>query len=397
MFSFCSFRTDNFVNDPDFSKLSVLLNSDCNMNFVLEQAKKICPNLTTLSAQNNKLKNVKGFKNLNQQFPSLYKLDLSFNEIVSLDDLVAPIAKVKELLLDSNPICSMYQAAHAYVEHAQIFFIDMETLDRSKIETLTRVPSLQNFIISNKAYNLVDEFTKTFFSLYDSDRHRLKDLYSSSSIFSISVFYDPSIMDNKSNNLASIFSRIQAYLNNSRFLQKIANMNQVFHNIFTGQDSITDVMNRLPRTKHLMTSFNVDVPFYNPESVTIIKISGVFEDYGKSLTDKSNLFLGFSRNFVLRLVENEVQISNDQLFIYNTKLDDLTGNFISEVEHEISVDESEDKQVKLILFMELTNLKQDEALKLLQKTFFNFKMALGIFKTLMESNSYSENAFDFEN
>lgn len=185
-------------------------------------------------------------------------------------------------------------------------------------------------------------------------------------------------------------------MNHSRFLQKIANMNQVFHNIFAGQESITDVMNRLPRTKHSIRSFNVDVPFYNPESVTIIKISGVFEDYGKTLTDKSNL-LGFSRNFVLRVVDNEVQISNDQLFINNTKLIDFAGNYISEAEHEISIDESEDKQVKMILFRELTNLKQEEALKLMEKTFYNFKMALGIFKTLMESNSYSESAFEFEN
>lgn len=159
-FSFFPLVSDNFVNDPNFSKLSILLNSECNMNFVLEQAKKICPNLTTISAQNILLRNMKGFKNLNQQFPLLCKLDLTDNQIVSLDELVAPISKVKDISFDSNPICSKFQIAHAYVAHAQKYFTDVEILDGSKIDALTRVPSLQNFIISNKAYNLVDEFVR---------------------------------------------------------------------------------------------------------------------------------------------------------------------------------------------------------------------------------------------
>lgn len=366
------------------------------MNFVLEQAKKLFPNITTIVAKDNLLNDLKGFKNLSQQFPSIHKLDVSSNQIISLDDLPNPIAKLKEVCLDGNPICSKYQAAHEYVEHARKYFADLEVLDGSKIDSLTHIPSLQNFIVSNRAYNLTDEFVKTFFGLYDTERHRLKELYSSNAIFSMSVHYDPSLVENKSQ-MSSVFSRIQAYLNHSRFLQKIANMNQVYNNIYVGHDQICKTFDSLPRTNHSLISFNVDVPFYNPDSVTIIKISGLFEDFGKMLNEKSVHCFGFSRNFVLSVADNEVKILNDQLFIHNTKLNDIASNFISEPEHELSVDEYESKQVKLILFKELTNLKQEEALKLLEKSFFNFKMALGIFKTLMENNSYQDTAFEFEN
>lgn len=386
----------NFINDPNFTKLTLLLDSDTNMNFILEQVKKACPNLTAIVAQNSSLKSVRGFKNLNQQFPSLLKLDFSSNQILALDDLPAPITRVKEIILDNNPICSKYPAANEYVEHVRKHFVDVEILDGSKIDPLTRIPNMQNFIVSNKAYNLVDEFVKTYFGIYDSERSRLKELYTPNSIFSISVHYDPSLVENKSH-ISSIFTRIQAYLNHSRFLQKIANMNQVYHNIFVGHDAICNVLSYLPRTTHSLASFNVDVPFYNPESITVIKISGLFEDFGKTLNDKSNFYIGFSRNFVLKLTDNQVHILNDQLFIHNTKLTEFTSNMISQPEHEMSIDETESKQVKLILFKEITNLKQEEALKLLEKSFYNFKMALGIFKTLMENNSYQDNAFDFEN
>jgi hypothetical protein len=388
---------DGFARDPIFSKLSFSISSKANFTYLLDSAKKIQAKIHTISAKSNNLVHIKGFECLSYQFPTVKKIDLRENIInsfrVSKNDGTIP--RVKEILIDKNPICSTYFIPVELTEHVVKIFTDIEKIDGVEIDQVMKLPLIRNFFVTNHAYTLVDEFVKCFFGLYDDDRKKLIEFYTPQSIFTLSACYEAS---KSFVNMTTLLTRMQPYLSNMRNILRMANMSKGNQNVFNGADSIMNALDNLPRTKHHISTFCVDVPLYIQKQLVVIKISGVFDDFGNTLVEKDELLLGFSRTFVLGFEKknNYVSILNDQLFVYNTKYPTIPiGYDISSKEYRVEIDLEEENQVKLVLFKELTSLKQEMALQLLSESFFDLKIALGIFKTLMENGNVKEESFDF--
>jgi len=339
---------------------------------------------------------------------------------------VSVTTSIKELLLDGNPICEKFSSPREYIGNARNFFVDLEWLDGYHLHQAIDLVTMQNYFVRRDAYTIAEEFVKTFFPIYDSfERHRLLECYDEKSIFTLSVHYevnkyqlvnqDSNIYDRiqnytrlsqLANQDSNIYNRIQKYTTLSRNLFTISDMTKLCDNVMCGVTIIRKVFEELPKTNHDFTTFCIDVPLYDYR-MAIITVSGMFSESGGSLNE-SVLPLGFVRTFILRPGnDNTYKITNDQLFIHNPtqaqKEQAIESNIKTENPSDLEkmcVDlmptNMEDKEMKLIIYRELTQLKEDECIRQLEKSFYNIKVALAIFNTLMDSNEMGDEKFDFK-
>jgi nuclear RNA export factor len=268
--------------------------------------------------------------------------------------------------------------------------------------------TLQNFLVQRDAYLIAEEFVKTYFTIYDSfERQRLSQLYNDLSIFTLSNNF---LVDRNqfANQPHDIFARIQSYAKLSRNIRIIVDMRKASENVWIGKDNIEQIFNQLAKTKHNFASFCIDVPHYESKKMILLTVSGTFQEEGHELASVRFL-VGFTRTFVLRpSKDNKYLISNDQLFIHNPSINSSIsiskyGNQ-SEIKEavlekqclDLMPTELEEKEMKLILFQELTELKKDECTRQLEESFWDLKVALATFNTLMDSGDLLDHKFDFK-
>lgn len=313
---------------------------------------------------------------------------------------------VKELMLDGNPICEKFSSPHEYVTEVTRHFMYLEYLDGHKIEKTLKTATLQNFIVSRNAYVFADEFVKTYFNIYDSEeRRRLMETYDTNAIFTISCHFDPSGFLALAPN--DLHQRVQRYASLSRSINKVANMNQIYNSVFFGLGSIEKVFNMLPKTQHVFTTFSIDVPMYEPKKRVLITVSGTFDDIGLHLNELAFLF-AFTRTFILQPSANDssvFKVTNDQLSIHcptHEQLEEsklgrkgaVKENFIEKNCRDLMPTAIEEKELKLILYKELTQQKTECCIKHLDESFWDVKVALVIFNTLMDGGQIPNSNFE---
>ena len=396
---------NNFIEDPEFEKMTVCMTSKYTLEHIVDQAKKQNNQIVRINACRNEMKSLEGLQSLSS-FAKLQILDLRENKIFDLAG-ISLTSSVKELMLDGNPICVKLSDPHEYISTVKGYFCDLEWLDGYHLDKVLDLVTLQNYVVKRDAYTIAEEFIKTFFNIYDSfERHRLLELYNDKSLFTLSVHYD---IDRNQMMMAENdgFQRIQKYTRFSRNIKTISNMTKAFDNVFYGVNNIRKVFDELPKTTHDFTSFCIDVPHYESNKIVIITVSGVYSESGQSLNE-SNFLLGFVRTFILRPAANNTYIiSNDQVLIRKptqAQKEDAAGFHRQPEKRDIfernCVDlmptEIEEKKLKLIIFRDLTELKEEECIRQLEETFYDIKVALATFNTLMNSHSIGDEMFDFK-
>jgi hypothetical protein len=186
-------------------------------------------------------------------------------------------------------------------------------------------------------------------------------------------------------------------------------MNQIYSTVFSGLGNIENVFSKLPKSLHFFTTFSIDVPVYEPSSKILITVHGTFEDFGLQLNELAFLF-AFTRNFVLQptaIDPNVFKITNDQLSIHcPTVLQQEESNlgkksaakesFIEKNCKDLMPTVMEEKELKLILFKELTHLKTEVCQKFMEESFWDMKVSLVCFNTLMDGNKIPDNDFEFK-
>lgn len=383
---------NDFANDELFSRLKVSMKSKFTVNFILDHSKKQNTNIYKINAQHNGLKSLNGFQML-QTFSKLVTLDLRHNDISTLDG-VSLTSSVTELMLDGNPICDKFPTAQAYVAEVFQYFPNIEWLDGHRVNSILEIATMQNFLVTRDAYTFGEEFVKTFFPIYDSyERGRLLEMYQRKSILTVSCQYNIDHGKDQS----EVFQRLQKYKRFSRNVKIIANLKQACEKVFVGITNIGEVFEELPTTNHDLKSFCIDIPYYDPTERVIISVSGVFEsELG------TTFLLGFTRNFILvPSRKGAFTITNDQLFIHDPPIGAklsivaLTLNNFESVK-DLKPTEVEERKTKLILFQNLTELKKEECIRQLEESFWDFKVALATFNTMMDSNNIADNMFDFK-
>lgn len=387
-----------FASDPEFTRIVVPMVSKFTLSFIIEHSKKQNNNITKIVAQNNGIKSLEGFQHLHM-LTKLSTLDLRNNLISSLDG-ISQTSSVTELMLDGNPLCGLFDTTHAYVSDVCKKFPNLEWLDGHRVSLSLEMATLQNFIVVRDAYTISEEFVKTFFPIYDSfERDRLLQIYERKAIFTLSSLYNIDRIGGQSD----AFQRIQKYTRFSRNVKVIANMTQACDKVFVGVTNIKQVFSELPKSNHDFKSFCIDVPMFDPQRMVIITVSGVFEEQAQTLNERS-FMLGFTRSFVLvPSGDNSYSIANDQLFIHDppfmaisTGIHPTSDNNLENVYKDLKPTEFEEKKTKMILFQNLTELKKEECTRMLEEHFWDFKVALATFNTMMQSNNIPNSMFDFK-
>lgn len=388
---------NEFASDPDFSKIIVPMNSKYTLNFIVDYLRKHCK-CSKITAQNNKIKSLEGLSNLHT-LPKLETLDLRNNNIFTLDG-VSQTSSVIELMLDGNPICEKFQSPQAYVSEVCKYFTHIEWLDGHRIDSVVETATLQNFLVTRDAYTIGEEFVKTFFTVYDSfERERLLQIYQHKAIFTMSSYFN---MDRVVGQQKNTFYRNQKYTKFSRNLHVMSNLTQACDKVVVGINNIGHVFNELSKSSHDIKSFCIDVPLYDPNLMVIINVSGVFKEEAETLNGSSFL-LGFTRTFVLiPSGGGAYNIVNDQLFVHDPPLATTSGNHSRSENNfenkyrDLMPTDDEEKKTKLMLFQNLTELKKDECVRQLEESFWDFKVALATFNTMMDSNDIADSKFDFK-
>lgn len=360
---------NDFIKDVDFELVIVPMCTASCVAFVLDCVRVHSKSLHTITMQNNYITSCEGFRTLTM-FTKLKTLDLSNNNISDLKGM--PIMRnIKSLLLDGNPICAKFcNSPCDYVCEVRKTFPELEFLDNRRLETDHNLVVLQNYLASPNAYLIAEEFTKHYFSTYDTfHRPTLKELYREKSIFTLSVQFTPVRGEDK------LLNRIQVYYKASRNIYRMANFVQAGHNVVVGKENIGNTINSLPQTEHDFTTFTIDVPIFEKNCVTLT-VSGVFKELGGSLLN-DDFILSFTRTFILRpsslkegIFNNafEYYIANEQLHISNASIVQKNDAFsvrpVNQEELKITCPdlmptEFEEKEAKLLMFKELTELKKD--------------------------------------
>lgn len=397
---------NDFVNDPEFEKLTICMGLKSTLEFILENVKKQNSQIVRINACRNGIKNLDGLQGLTlTYYGKLQTLDLRENKISDLAG-VNLTSSIKELMLDGNPICEKFSSPREYIAIARKFFTELEWLDGYHLNQVLDLCTIQNYLVTRDAYTIAEEFVKTFFPIYDSfERHRLLDIYDEKSLFTLSVHYEVD-KNQLANQDSNIFHRIQKYTKLSRNISTTSDMTRASNNVMCGNTIIRKVFDELPKTNHDFTTFCIDVP-QSDSRMTIITVSGIYSESGGSLNE-SALLLGFVRTFILRPGNNNTYtISNDQVFIHNPSQTQKEKATVSNIKldnqknlEKMCVDlmptEMEEKEMKLIMYRELTQLKVDECIRQLEQSFYEIKVALAIFNTLMDSGAMGDEKFDYK-
>lgn len=356
---------NDFPRDPEFSKLTVLLNSSKTLDYVLTLAKRINPNITRINAENCNITNCKGFECL-LSFSKLTALNLRNNSIKSLEDF-NKCTLINEIYLDGNQICS--KSSCDYIGHIRENFKEIVYVDGHRIYEQNSIVTHQNYLINKNAYVVVNAFVDYFFNLWDSfERSKVRLLYTDSSVFTMSVNYE---FDEKNSSMsfAQIYPRIQNHMKFQRNLLKLSDMNSVASKVHIGMNDIAMVFNDMSRTRHDFSTFTVDVPFFSEEQKKIgLIVSGLFEEFLYN-TDDYSLPFSFTRSFLFDVIDGNFIIKNDQLLLRQPTAAQMamlrsvhrvaTKNDVKEQCRVLLPSDFENQALKLAVFQKLTECSKN--------------------------------------
>lgn len=363
---FNKLNLDNFVGETLLSNIFICMGSSLNLNFVIDQARRLTKQLTEISLANCDVSNCEGL-NILMGFPRLKVLNLRNNRIEKLEGVRKGMT-VKEVIMDGNPVCNREPVA--YVSYVHDYFPLMEYLDGHLAQQGNSIITFQNYLVSKDIYTIVDEFVKYYFGIFDSfERPQLINMYVMKSLLSISINYE---VDKSIETLPfdEIYSRVQKIIAFDRNLKKLSDMSKASNRVYVGE-GIANVFHELPKTKHDLTSCNIDVPYFEvKKSKLIIIVSGIVED----LTNDQPFLLAFTRTFTIVSKNSEFSITNDQIIFRNPtmmqretkeKHSFVAARYESLKENcrDLLPSEKEEKTLKLIMLQELTHCKKDYCLK----------------------------------
>ncbi|XP_060870754.1 nuclear RNA export factor 1 [Metopolophium dirhodum] len=277
-----------------------------------------------LSLENNHIYLGEGLKWIRRLFPELKVLNLASNKLSDLKVLKCLSGyTIEGLNLSRNPVCNT-KDKERYRRDIQKFFPMLNKLDNSEVPSRYSaiveskfkmpvnlgnsypIPKSHNPELPNPVMTMVESFLTQYYERYDNQvsRQMVSEAYSENATFTLSSCFLPK------NNKGSL----SLYLPESRNFLKSKQKNQPRHCLLhRGKENIIDFLGKLPKTKHDLGSFIVDVPLATAILVQIV-LNGVFvEDFKE--TNYKHICRSFCRTFCIVPVGNGWSIISDMLFI----------------------------------------------------------------------------------
>ncbi|XP_050058015.1 nuclear RNA export factor 1-like [Aphis gossypii] len=312
----CPLFTDNQLFVP-LNRPAVLLAA---LNIVAQHTKH---DLYGLSLENNHIYLGEGLVWIRRLFPELKVLDLAGNKFSDLKELKCLSGyNIEVLNLQGNPLCDTVDKER-YKWNLQQFFPMLIKLDNSELPSRYStigtkfkmpihlgncypIPEGHNPELPNPVMSLVESFLTQYYERFDNQvsRQMVSEAYHENATFTLSSIL---LFKNVKGNLSQ-------YLPESRnFLRTDRHKHEKRRYLHKGKENIINFLDKLPKSKHDLDSFIVDIPLANAAMVQIV-LNGVFaEDFEE--TNYRHVFRSFSRTFCIVPVESGWRIISDMLFI----------------------------------------------------------------------------------
>ncbi|XP_045462533.1 uncharacterized protein LOC123672475 isoform X2 [Harmonia axyridis] len=345
----------------------------CFVLRISDNMKPACINLKC-----NEIRTLSPFQVL-QGSNSVEKLDLRYNLIEDLEELkYLKFFNLLELWLDGNPLCGKYDAT-SYIKSIKKILPTLEKLDGVTIGAFGLPKLEQNFLCSNEGFDLVEQFVIHFFSLYDTERKLLVDIYHPSAIFSMTIDTCQDIGDR---------DRLFVYKN---FTRNLLRSNPSDNEAVIGNIRILNTLCELPQTKHNMHTFSVDLIYYSDCSA-VLSITGTFCENMKR--NQSEFVFGFKRTFTIIRQLSYYVIYNDLLHI-NEVSKCQSGDALKS--HEVKKISSTRRKAEETMVEEamcrITGVHKTWIKRLLEDADYNIINFLTSFVALVEGNKIPQQAY----
>lgn len=299
-----------FCHDSDLKKdyYCALYRPDM-MKTVLDIVHEYMPTLEALNLEDNELKTIYNLDVLHMQLPLLKILYIGDNMIADIRELSAiDTLQLEELGLARNPLCDNFILKNDYFRQVRTIFPTLRRLDGIEIpaklfdttfDTTTTPISCRVFVKDAKTQEIANRFCTEYFSIFDSEnRHSLLNAYDELACFSLTI---------------QNIEKFPEYCAENRNLFILSNYDVRHKLLKQGRLQILSCITQLPRTKHHLKTFTVDINSINQlqEEMILIKLTGLFH----SEYNNVNKLCSFSRTFLIVARGSGYCISNDQFHI----------------------------------------------------------------------------------
>ncbi|KAF8588268.1 NTF2-like protein [Ramaria rubella] len=334
---------------------------------VFKLASQLKPEVLSISLANNGLTNAQPLQTLSHYLPGLRNLSLANNKLKLWKDLDYLSARkgrflhLKELVMNGNPMredqiptnrLDKYRAISEVLRR----FPTLELLDSEAIVKInfdapgpSTIPApssgrgpasfpvhMAGALIAPGMEGFVAEFLTKFFTVYDSSRLSLTDVYGPSATFSFSAntSIPPRARIQGHHNSAAMPNQKKLewtpYITNgSRNLSRVSTLARAEHSLHTGPEEITKKLTSLPGTRHDISAqekFVVDAwPVQgvlpapgDAGTVLFITVHGQFEEqpsHGVRSFDRSFILAPAADDSRAKMTGWPVVILSDQLVI----------------------------------------------------------------------------------
>lgn len=445
---------ENMLDDPIAQKYNLLVpgvpgSSGKETAIMFKLASQLRPPVQTLSLANNRIQSGKDIQSIGMFLPKLANLSLANNQLKSMDD-VRLITREKnkldflrELVLTGNPVKGNDPAnAEQYRRDIVKRFPALEMLDNERIvkvgfdaptphtnpsHRLTPAPTTNSFarpmappFVLGVDGNLVSEFLTRFFTLFDTQRSELLDVYHSTATFSFSANTSipprariqglHSTLPNQKNLKWDVW--VNGGNGGSRNLIRVGNVDKMAQSLHLGREKVVESILGLPKTRHDIagapSSFCLDG--WLAGSTLFVTVHGQFTE------EPVNALRSFDRSFILAPAAADsrakmkgwaVEILSDQLTVRGYSSSDAWAPGPMVVQPEVASKDSqppnipnleaalasipEPQRVQVARLCQQTGLNVNFALDCLQQNGWDHERAVANFEQV--KGSLSRDAF----
>lgn len=258
-------------------------------------------------------------------------------------------------------------------------------------EDLSLPPSQQSFLVDPAGQTLVRDFLTQYFAIYDSEsRQPLLEAYHETATMSMAASY----LSNDSRSAA--LTKLNAYISNSRNIMRITERESRRRYLRTGRLQVVSFLSDLPKTKHDLMGFAVDLLVFMPAMI-VLTMNGVY----KETVTAGNPTRSFHRTFVI--VPNNgggFSITNDMLFITNTTREQEEKLFPQDgapaptpALAPAPASHDDNQRAMLGMLSQQTGMNEHWTVNCLQETGWDYQRALFIFNQLRSEGKIPPEAF----
>ncbi|KAJ2951730.1 hypothetical protein O0L34_g13895 [Tuta absoluta] len=308
-----------FHADPELADIFCALFRPMIMLAAIDIIAENIPDLEALNLNDNKLHGLEHLKILSSKFKCLKILYMGDNRIPFLGSL-DPLKSLPlvELFLKGNPLVNRFQDHEIYISDVRKKFPKLTRLDGVDLppaigfdvtDDVVLPPRQQSFLVNPAGQDLVRDFLTQYFAIYDSDsRQPLLEAYHENAVMSMAANY----LSNDNRNSPN--TRLNAYISNSRNIIRITERESRRKYLRTGRLQVVTFLSELPKTKHDLMGFAVDLIVFTPQMITL-SMNGVYKEPQVSGSPTRS----FHRTFVIVPNANGgFCIVNDMLYVTNT-------------------------------------------------------------------------------